>query len=82
MLRRPVPVLRWSPTTWRKMEALRDRIMFGAGTAEAWISEDVAKVEGETGRTVIAMHWRKPLSVAEVAQMAPTPEVRERRGRP
>ena len=56
--------------------------MFGAGTTEAWISEDVAKVEGETGRTVIAMHWRKPLSMAEVAQMAPTSEVRERRGRP
>lgn len=26
--------------------------------------------------------WRKPLSIEEVAQMADTPEVRERKGRP
>jgi len=30
----------------------------------------------------IAVHWRKPLSLAEVNQMAPTEDVRLRRGRP
>jgi hypothetical protein len=27
-------------------------------------------------------HWRKPLSMIEINQMAPTPEVRARPGRP
>jgi hypothetical protein len=31
---------------------------------------------------VASLQWRKPLSLVEVARMAPTPEVRERRGRP
>lgn len=30
----------------------------------------------------VTMQWRKPLSFDEVAQMAPTPEVRAREGRP
>lgn len=46
--------------------------MRGVGTAEAFIPE-----KGQT-----AMHWRKPLSLEEVNQMAPTPEVRKRAGRP
>jgi hypothetical protein len=76
-----VPVLRWSPTTWRKMAALRDRIMRGHGTDEPWYLEAVRELEGETGIVSIAAHWRKPLSLAEVAQMAPTPEVKQRPGR-
>lgn len=72
--RGPQQVLSWSPTTWRKMEALRDRILFGTGTSEPFIAEEVARVG-------VAMHWRKPLSLAEVNRMAPTQEVRERPGR-
>jgi hypothetical protein len=30
----------------------------------------------------VTMQWRKPLTIEEVARMAQTPEVRERRGRP
>lgn len=59
---------------WRKMEALRDRIMFKVGTSEPFIPEELGKV-------VIAMQWRKPLSILEVAQMAPTAEVLNRLGR-
>jgi hypothetical protein len=74
----PVPVLRWSPTRWRKMEAMRDRILFGLGSPEP-----VIPIEGEERAMVrITMQWRKPLSIAEVAQLADTPEVRAREGRP
>jgi hypothetical protein len=69
----PVPVLRWSPTLKRRIEHIRDRIMRGLGTDEPLIPEDIRG---------IAHHWRKPLSIPEINQMAPTPEVRERRGRP
>jgi hypothetical protein len=31
---------------------------------------------------VVTMQWRKPLSIEEINRMAPTPEVRERQGRP
>jgi hypothetical protein len=71
----PVPVLRWSPTTRRKIEAVRDRIFAMCGTDEL-----VIEAVGEG--TVVTMQWRKPLSIEEVNRMAPTPEVRERRGRP
>ena len=71
--RQPVPVLRWSPTLLRKIEHVRDRIMRGLGTVEALIPEDIRGV---------AHHWRKPLSIEEVNQMAMTPEVRGRQGRP
>lgn len=77
-----MPVLRWSPNRWRKMEALRDRIMFRYGTSEPWISEDIQRMADELGVSPRAMHWRKPLTIEEVARMAPTDEVRERRGRP
>ena len=79
-------MLSWSPTKWRKAEAIRDRIMRGVGTDEPWITEDILRVSGLIMRDghnlpTIAVHWRKPLSLAEVAQMAPTPEMRARPGR-
>jgi hypothetical protein len=67
-----VPVLRWSPTKLRKAEALRDRIMRGVGTDEPWVVEE---------HGVIAVHYRKPLRIDEVARMAPTAEVLARPGR-
>lgn len=72
----PVSVLRWSPTRWRKIEAIRDRILFGVGSPESLIP-----VEGKDMLTV-TVQWRKPLSITEVAQMANTSEVRARLGRP
>lgn len=78
---KPVPVLRWSPTVWRKMEALRDKIMRNCGTDEPWFMDDELKAEHPFWDVVTAQ-WRKPLRIDEVAQMAPTPEVRERQGRP
>ena len=71
---RPVPVLRWSPTTLRKIEAMRDRIMGMCGTDEPVIEDPKPMMT--------TMQWRKPLRIDEVARMAQTPEVRERRGRP
>ena len=70
----PVPVLRWSPTLHRRIEAMRDRIMRGVGTDEALIPDELP--------TRVTRQWRKPLRIDEVARMAPTPEVRERKGRP
>ena len=70
--RKPAPVLRWSPTALRKIEALRDRIMRGLGTDEPWVTEAGG----------IAMHYRRPLRIEEVNQMAQTPEVVARPGRP
>lgn len=67
-------VLRWSPTVWRKMEAMRDRILFGVGTNEPFLAEDLHKVR-------VAMQWRKPLSIVEIGRMAPTAEVLQRPGR-
>jgi hypothetical protein len=49
--------------------------MRGVGTQEPFIRDDEALLT----RTV---QWRKPLSLEEVAQMAQTPEVRARPGRP
>ena len=48
--------------------------MRGVGTEEPLIRDDYP--------TTISIQWRKPLSLVEVNRMAPTPEVRERRGRP
>jgi hypothetical protein len=60
------------------MEAMRDRILFGLGSPEP-----VIPVEGEERAMLsVTMQWRKPLSIGEIAQMAPTPEVRAREGRP
>lgn len=55
--------------------------MRGVGTDEPWFLEDPVEFEGETGKAMIAGNWRKPLRVDEIAQMAPTPEVRAREGR-
>lgn len=63
---------------WRKIEAVRDRILFGLGSPEPLIP-----VEGEERAMLrITMQWRKPLSIQEIAQMAQTPEVKARQGRP
>jgi hypothetical protein len=68
----PLPVAEWNRKTHRQVLALRDRIMSRLGTAELLIAE----------HRPTAMTWRKPLSVVEVNQLAPTPEVRARPGRP
>ena len=80
--RQPVGVLRWSPTIWRRVEHIRDRVLRGLGTAEPAIAEDVAALSAALGASPKAMHWRKPLNLMEINQMAPTGEVRERKGRP
>jgi len=70
-------VLRWSLTDRRKVEAARDRIMAMCGT------QPLIEPEGEEAALLrVTQQWRRPLSIEEVARMAATPEVRERRGRP
>jgi len=64
----------------RHMEALRDRLMFGCGTAEPWFFDD--EYLAVMGLAAAAAHWRRPLSIAEIGRMAPTPEVLQRPGRP
>jgi len=76
---KPVPVLRWSPTKWRKAEELRDRIMRGVGTNEEWVTEEMS---AQMGMLACAVHYRRPLRIDEIVRMAPTPEVRARAGRP
>ena len=66
----------------RRAEAMRDRIFRGVGTEEAFIEEDYAEMQVALGVAPSAAHWRKPLSIVEINRMAPTDEVRERRGRP
>lgn len=66
---------RWDRQTRRRIEAIMEKIMGRVGTKEAVIPEDW----GELRTTA---QWRKPLSLAEVNRMAPTPEVRARAGRP
>lgn len=65
---------------WRKMEALRDRLMFKIGTDEAWFLDE--EFLGDSAGSAVAAHWRKPLRIDEINQMAPTSEVRQREGRP
>jgi hypothetical protein len=48
------------------------------GTSEPLISP----VGEELASLLVTMQWRKPASIEEVARLAPTPEVRERKGRP
>jgi hypothetical protein len=36
----------------------------------------------DTGQRYYTIQWRRPLNIEEVNRMAPTDEVRERRGRP
>jgi len=64
--------------TVRKIEAIRDRIMSMCGTSEPLVEAD----DFPPGHVRVTMQWRKPLRIDEVARMAPTPEVRERKGRP
>jgi hypothetical protein len=71
----PVAVLSLSLKLRREVEAARDRIFAMCGSDEPAID-----TIGEGN--VASLQWRKPLSIEEVARMAPTPEVRERRGRP
>jgi len=55
--------------------------MRGAGTDEPWFMDDPHELADELGFAPRAVHWRKPLRMDEVARMAPTPEVKERKGR-
>jgi hypothetical protein len=64
--------------TVRKVEAMRDKIMGMCGTHEPLIADN----DPIPGMVRATMQWRKPLSIEEVARMAETPEVRERKGRP
>jgi len=65
-------VTQWNRENRRRIIVLRDGLLFPLGTREKLIQEN----------TDYAMQWRKPLSLVEINQMAPTPEVRERKGRP
>lgn len=76
--RNPVPVLRWSRTTWRKLEAIRDRIMRGVGTDEPWVIEHMSDV---IGLQAVSVHYRRPLRIDEIGRMATTDEVKARPGR-
>lgn len=62
----------------RKVEAIRDRIMAMCGTDEPLIEPS----GDEAAMMRVTRQWRRPLSISEVAQMADTPEVRARPGRP
>lgn len=66
------PLEKWNRSDRRVVEMLMDRVMSRLGTKEDVIPD----------HTTSAMQWRKPLSVEEINQMAPTPEVRARPGRP
>jgi hypothetical protein len=52
-----------------------EKIMSRVGTKEAIIPETAGVLQATA-------QWRRPLSLAEVNQMAPTEEVRARQGRP
>lgn len=77
-----MPVLRWSLTERRRVEAIRDRIFRGVGTEEALIPVNDLEMAAELGFNPVTAQWRKPLSIDEMAKMAPTEEVRARQGRP
>jgi hypothetical protein len=62
----------------REIEAMRDRIFAMCGSPEPPIESSGE----EAAELVVTRQWRRPLSIEEVAQLAPTPDVRERRGRP
>ncbi len=52
------------------------------GTHEPLIAVDYNEVAAELGMSPRTMQWRRPLSIVEINRMAPTEEVRERKGRP
>jgi hypothetical protein len=60
------------------METIRDSIFRALGTTEPVIAPD----DEERAALMVTMQWRKPLSIVEINQMAETPEVRARPGRP
>jgi hypothetical protein len=60
------------------MEAIRDSIFRGLGSDEPMIEPEGA----ERAALTMTMQGRKPLSIVEINQMAETPEVRARPGRP
>jgi hypothetical protein len=76
-----VSVLSWSATTRRKVEHVRDRIFRGLGTDEPLFEEQLPAGLSYP-KPVVSVNWRKPLRIDEITQMAPTPEVRARPGRP
>ncbi len=57
---------------------LRDRIMRGVGTTEPWVVEEMS---ARLGNRAVAVHYRRPLSIMEVARMGRTAEVIARPGR-
>lgn len=62
----------------REAEAACARVFAMCGSSEPLIEpegEELAMLKS-------TRQWRKPLSIEEVNRMAPTQEVRERRGRP
>ena len=59
------------------MEAARDQIMRGVGTLEPWFRD----IPDFPGHEALSVQYRRPLRIEEVAQMAPTSAVRERKGR-
>lgn len=57
---------------------MRDQLMRGIGTSEPWITEDHS---AQWGMAAKAVHYRRPLTLQEVAQMGRTPETIQRPGR-
>lgn len=53
--------------------------MRGLGTDEPYVMEEMS---AQIGERAISVHWRRPLRIDEITQMAPTPEVKARPGRP
>jgi hypothetical protein len=64
--------------TVRRIEVIRDRIMSMCGTTERLVEA----TDFPANHVRVTIQWRKPLSIEEVARLAPTVEVRERKGRP
>lgn len=61
---KPIKASQWSPTLLRTMLALRDKLMRDVGTGD-WVTEPGG----------LSMHWRRPLRIDEVSQLAvPVPE--------
>lgn len=52
--------------------------MRNIGTDEPYVQEDMT---GMLGERAVSVHWRRPLRIDEVSQMAPTEEVLKRPGR-
>jgi hypothetical protein len=65
-------VSRWDRTLRRKAEHICEKILRHLGTNESVIHEP----------GTVAPHWRKPLRLEEINELAPTPDVRKRKGRP